>query len=321
MDIFDSLGPTAIASRTRRFLDIYLKDGETVYKNQGIMFKIKWFPVFYLLYKSPEPLAITDISNSLHMTHPNVIKIVRSMAKKGIVVSLKDEYDARKHLIKLSDKGRSLIPFLEPVWKAFEKAVLDLFNETGFNFIEVLSKMEESLQRKGMSERVISNIKRAQYDAVAIIEYTPQLKRYFRDFNYEWLNKFFEVEEYDEEILNNPEKYILSKNGFILFALLDGEIVGTCAVSEISDGEYELSKLAVTEKKQNRQAGKKLVVEAIKRIKEKNGKKVFLLTDERLTKAFNLYRSLGFKTEKDNSVPKKNLLRSKTSAPMSLTLE
>ncbi|MBN1150223.1 MarR family transcriptional regulator, partial [candidate division WOR-3 bacterium] len=313
-------GPSAIASRTKRFLDILVKDGEMVYRNQGIQFKTKWFPVFYALYKSDGPLSITDISNSLHFTHPNVIKIVRSMAKKGMVISLKDEYDARKHLIKLSDKGRTLIPVLEPLWKAFENAVLELFDEVDCDFIEALLKMEKSLQKKGMAERVISNIKKIQYDAVAIIEYTSELKKYFRDFNYEWLAKFFEIEKYDEEILNNPEKYILSKNGFILFALINGEIVGTCAVSEISKDEYELSKLAVTEKKQNRQAGKKLVAEAIKKVKERNGKIIFLLTDEKLTRAIKLYKSLGFSVEKKRKFHGEELSRSKTSTTMSLTL-
>ncbi|MBN2362814.1 MarR family transcriptional regulator [candidate division WOR-3 bacterium] len=321
MDIFDTLGPVAIASRTKRFLDTLVKDGETVYKNQNIPFKTKWFPVFFALYKSQEPLSITDLSNILHMTHPNVIKIVSSMSRKDIVVSLKDEYDARKHLIKLSEKGTQLIPLLEPVWKAFERAVYGLFNEVDCNFIEVLSKMEKSLYRKGMAERVISNIKESQYEAIAIIEYTPQLKKYFKNLNYEWLEKFFSVENYDEEVLNNPEKYIFSKNGFILFALINGEIVGTCAVSEMDPGEYELSKLAVTESKQNRGAGKKLVTEAIKRAKDKNGRKIFLLTDEKLTKAFNLYRSMGFKTETVNKFPEKFLSRSKTSITMSLRIE
>ena len=39
----------------------------------------------------------------------------------------------------------------------------------------------------------------------------------FRELNLAWLEKFFEVEAYDNEVLNNPNKYILEKKGQIFF--------------------------------------------------------------------------------------------------------
>jgi hypothetical protein len=56
------------------------------------------------------------------------------------------------------------------------------------------------------------------------------------------------MEESDEKILNDPEKYILAKGGFIFMAELNDEIVGTCALLKIDDDTFELAKMAVINK-------------------------------------------------------------------------
>lgn len=37
----------------------------------------------------------------------------------------------------------------------------------------------------------------------------------FYDLNIEWLEKYFCVEDYDKEVLSNPEKYIIKGGGII----------------------------------------------------------------------------------------------------------
>ena len=89
-----------------------------------------------------------------------------------------------------------------------------------------------------------------------IIDYSPKLKKYFKELNLEWLNKYFKVEKLDELILNNPEKYFIKKGGFILFAKADGIVCGTVAMNKLSKEEYELTKMVVTEEYQGRKIGK-----------------------------------------------------------------
>ena len=48
--------------------------------------------------------------------------------------------------------------------------------------------------------------------------------------NIEWLEYFFQVEEYDYEVLSNSKKYIINKGGKIFFAELEGNIIGTIAL-------------------------------------------------------------------------------------------
>ena len=76
-----------------------------------------------------------------------------------------------------------------------------------------------------------------------IIEFESVYRDNFRTLNEEWLIKYFRIEDIDRKVLGNPEKYILDDGGFILFAIYENEIVGTCAL--INQGKYgfELSKM------------------------------------------------------------------------------
>jgi len=135
-------------------------------------------------------------------------------------------------------------------------------------------------------------------NTIKIVDYSRKLKKHFKDLNLEWLNKYFEVEKADEMILNNPEKYIINKGGFILFAKAEDNICGTVAVKRNSDSEYEMTKMAVSEEYQGKKIGKKLAKEAIKKAKSLGAAKIVLETSLRLEKAVKLYRKLGF-TEVD----------------------
>ena len=67
---------------------------------------------------------------------------------------------------------------------------------------------------------------------VEIVEYKPEYKTYYKDLNYEWLEKYFEIESTDEKILSDPEKEILEKNGLIFFALVEDKVIGTCTTHQ-----------------------------------------------------------------------------------------
>ena len=118
----------------------------------------------------------------------------------------------------------------------------------------------------------------------------------------EWLEKYFKVEPEDEKLLGNPQEEIINKGGEIIFAKYRDEVVGTAALIKSSEAEYELAKMAVTEKVQGRQIGKKLAEEIISLAKQKNAEVLFLETNVKLNAAMKLYKKLGFiLTENHNS--------------------
>jgi len=135
-------------------------------------------------------------------------------------------------------------------------------------------------------------------DNVQIVDYHPDFAKYFKSLNVEWLEKYFYVEEYDNEVLGNPQKYIIDKGGTIYFALLNNEVIGTCALMLASNGEYELTKMAVTESAQGKQIGKKLALAIIDKARNMHLKKIFLESNSVLVPALTLYEKLGFRYKK-----------------------
>ncbi|MFC5271805.1 GNAT family N-acetyltransferase [Adhaeribacter terreus] len=129
---------------------------------------------------------------------------------------------------------------------------------------------------------------------VEIVAYQPVHREAFRDLNHEWITKFFVLEAADNNMLDDPEGYILKKGGYIFMALLHGEPVGTAALIKNPDGSFELAKMAVTDKAKGLKIGYALGKAALEKAREINAPKVELLSNRILTPALNLYKKLGF---------------------------
>ena len=129
---------------------------------------------------------------------------------------------------------------------------------------------------------------------IEIVEYKPEYKIHYKNLNYEWLEKYFEIEFTDEKILSNPEKEIIEKNGFIFFALLEDNVIGTCTLMKHDNANYELSKMCVTEKYQGKGVGEKLIDKVISKASQLGVEKIVLSTNSKLTAAFTLYKKKGF---------------------------
>ena len=129
---------------------------------------------------------------------------------------------------------------------------------------------------------------------VRIVGFSPEYAAYFRSLNVEWLEKYYRVEAIDEEVLSSPREKILSPGGEILFALVDGEVVGTAALKHDGDDIYELTKMAVTGSHQGLGLGRRLLEASVERFEALGGKTLYLETQRRLKPALKLYESAGF---------------------------
>ena len=127
-----------------------------------------------------------------------------------------------------------------------------------------------------------------------IIVYNERLAVDFKQLNEAWLQKYFEIEPIDVEMLSNPTQYFIDKGGYIFFAKLKGEIAGTFALLKESDSVYELSKMAVSESFQGKNIGNKLMEFAIAKATELKAAKIILYSNTKLGPAIHLYRKYGF---------------------------
>jgi len=105
------------------------------------------------------------------------------------------------------------------------------------------------------------------------------------------------MEAVDEEVVTQPQQLIIDHGGAILFASLNEEVVGTVALKKVSDDEYELCKMAVSEKARGNHVGLILGEEALKKAKDMGARRVILYSQRTFNDsiAINLYYRLGFK--------------------------
>jgi DNA-binding MarR family transcriptional regulator/N-acetylglutamate synthase-like GNAT family acetyltransferase len=309
MEFIKQLGEVAFGTRLRLLTDRFIQDGAKIYQSQNIDFEPRWFTMFCLLSQK-SPLNITEITTELGYTQPAVTQIANILIKKGLIKVVKDKTDTRKKLLALSPKGLELEKDLAPVWQGFEDAVKELFSTVGHDVMYIISRLEGALDEKDMFHRVSEKIKQKQINSVEITGYSGEYKELFGKLNYEWLEKYFKVEPEDKKLLGDPENEILKNGGEIIFAKYNGEVVGTAALIKYDNSEYELAKMAVTEKAQGRQIGKRLAEEIIDIAKKKNAKILFLETNVKLIPAMKLYKKLGFQlVENTNSKYARSTIR------------
>ena len=135
----------------------------------------------------------------------------------------------------------------------------------------------------------------SEASAATLRDFRPGDQPIFRQLNEEWISRYFKLEPADLKALDHPEEYILTPGGCILFAEMNGQVVGTCALIKMADGNsYELAKMAVSPAAQGRQLGYLLGQAAVQRVRDLSGTRVYLETNSTLGPALALYRKLGF---------------------------
>ena len=131
---------------------------------------------------------------------------------------------------------------------------------------------------------------------INIINFQDNFEKDFFDLNIEWLEYFFQVEEYDYEVLSNSKKYIINKGGKIFFAESAGNIIGTVALMPTKNKlVFELTKMAVKPEYRNKGIGKKLLKKCIDYSKSNSYSSIILYSNKKLNNAIHLYRKFGFK--------------------------
>ena len=93
---------------------------------------------------------------------------------------------------------------------------------------------------------------------------------------------------------------MLAKDGVILMAAAEGDIVGTGSLMKLEQDTYEVAKMAVTEKWQGRGIGERIFLTLVARARKKQARKLFIVSNTKLETAIRLYRRHGFTDSAEN---------------------
>ena len=270
-------------------------------------FSPKWFPVLFILSEDGER-TITEIAEQIGHSQPSVTKIIKEMAKAGLVMDNLKSEDKRRNLAGLTEKGKEVAYKIINVQSADIDAAIDgVIAEATHNLWEALAEWEFLLEQKSIFKRVQEQKKIRESQKVQVVEYAPQYQSAFRALNEEWISSYFEMEEADYKALDNPEEYILNKGGKIVVALYDGEPLGVCALIKMEDPDYdfEMAKMAVSPKAQGKNIGWLLGQAIIKEAEKLGASKIFLESNTILKPAINLYYKMGFQKISGRPTPYK----------------
>lgn len=296
MNFFERTGKMALGSRLRLLTAKITEDAEGIYKLYEIDFSPKWFPVFFILAEDGEK-TITEIAAAIGHSQPSVTKIIKEMAKAGLVKDNLKSDDKRRNIAGLTEKGKKLAAKINIQGSDIDQAIDGIMAEATHNLWEAIGEWEELLGKKSLLKRVQEQKKLRESKEVTIVPYQPQYKEAFKALNKEWISTYFEMEDADYKALDNPKEYILDRGGQILVALYQGEPVGVCALIKMngSDYDFEMAKMAVSPKVQGKNIGWLLGQAVISTARKLGASTIYLESNTMLKPAINLYYKMGFK--------------------------
>ncbi len=286
-------GSLTLGSRLRRLSDQLYTGVDASYRAAGIELSSRCFPLLFLL-RDNGPTSITVLAGQIGQTHPVVVQLGNKLLADGLVTAGADPNDERRRLLALSEQGAALLTRMAPLWKDVLAAV-DTATDNGTGaLLGMLERIESALQATPFGERIAARRRARETAQVELIDFAPRYAADFKRLNIEWLERFFYVEALDDEVLSNPQRSILDKGGMIFLALLDGQVVGTCALLRPDGQRFELSKMAVTAQCQGLGVGRRLLARALDAFEASGAKLLFLESNSKLTPALALYESVGF---------------------------
>ena len=128
---------------------------------------------------------------------------------------------------------------------------------------------------------------------IEVISYNKKFSEDFYTLNKLWIEESWSLEDSDKEDLLNPEK-IIKKGGQIFFAVSNNKAVGTVAMIFNSKNKFELAKMTVKSHFRGKGIANLLMDKCIQFAVEKRAKEIFLISNDSLKVARNLYDKYGF---------------------------
>ena len=129
---------------------------------------------------------------------------------------------------------------------------------------------------------------------IRVQEYDTKFDKDFFVLNKAWIEKSWILEESDKKDLLNPKK-IIDNGGQVFFAVEKQSAIGTVAMIKSSDYKFELAKMTVKEDYRGKGIANMLMDQCLDFAKQKNSKEIFLISNDSLNIARNLYDKYGFK--------------------------
>lgn len=146
-------GPELLGTRLRHLLDLLDADVSAVYADLGLAgFRPRFTPILRTLAARGDS-SIRDLASATGVTHSAASQTVTQMHKEDLV-SLASGSDARRRIVTLTSKARSLLPRLDIEWEATAAAAAAFEAELSFPLSRLVDEALDALRRRPMRQRI-----------------------------------------------------------------------------------------------------------------------------------------------------------------------
>lgn len=101
------------------------------------------------LLSQKESIGVMEASEHLNISHPAVIQFVKELEKKGWVMSEKSPEDARKRILKLTEKGWAFLPQLQEIWDNIKTVNQQLISKEAHDLMRSVEAFEQYFLKDG----------------------------------------------------------------------------------------------------------------------------------------------------------------------------
>ena len=137
----------------RELLDGMDADISRLYAERGVAGVRPRFSMALIRLHHLGPMTIRQLAAQVEVTHSAMSQTVTAMRAEGLGHSAPGA-DARTRTVALTDRGRSLVPFLEEEWRATERAWAELEAEIPYPLTRVVADLAGALQRRSFLDRI-----------------------------------------------------------------------------------------------------------------------------------------------------------------------
>jgi DNA-binding MarR family transcriptional regulator len=147
-----------LGTALRHLLELLDGDVEAVYREAGLNYRPRYTPIMRVLAESGA-VAIRDLAAAAGVSHSAASQTVAKMKADGIV-SLTASTDGRERAVKLTRRGKALLPKVELHWSATNAAADELDRELSARLSQCVEEAISALETKPFKQRIHKNATR-----------------------------------------------------------------------------------------------------------------------------------------------------------------
>ncbi len=142
----------------RHLLELLDGDVAAVYKEEGLHYRPRFTPIMRAL-AAGDSMAIRDLAAGARISHSAASQTVARMKNAGLVEQAGAK-DARERAVRLTRRGKALLPSLEVRWRATNAAAAELDRELSERLTRCVDDAIAALEARPFKQRIRSNERR-----------------------------------------------------------------------------------------------------------------------------------------------------------------